>query len=141
MRAIVYLILILSTTAVLSGCIKKSGYYDAGQKKRIEQLTNKKWERDYRSTYYGYDVHEIWCFGDNGKGAWRTITTYTDGGIRDTTTYFSWAFTTPQFNVIYEEKNGNNKKRKHSEIGIAFSSFFVDAWYQTSIHKRKSSVA
>lgn len=59
MRAIVYLILILSTTAVLPGCIKKSGYYDAGQKKRIEQLTNKKWERDYRSTYYGYDVHEI----------------------------------------------------------------------------------
>lgn len=33
MRAIVYLILILSTTVVLSGCIKKSGYYDAGQKK------------------------------------------------------------------------------------------------------------
>lgn len=101
MRAIVYLILILSTTVVLSGCIKKSGYYDAGQKKRIEQLTNKKWERDYRSTYYGYDVHEIWRFGDNGKGSWRTIRTYTDGGIRDTTTYFSWAFTTPQFNVIY----------------------------------------
>ena len=30
---------------------------------------------------------------------------------------------------------------KNGEIGIAFSSFFVDAWYQTSIHKRKSSVA
>lgn len=43
--------------------------------------------------------------------------------------------------IILKRKMKTTKKRKHSEIGIAFSSFFVDAWYQTSIHKRKSSVA
>lgn len=101
MRAIIHFILMLSASAALSGCIEKSGYYDVGQKKKIEQLTGKKWERDYRMTYNGYDVHETWVFNDNGKGSWRTIESYADGGKRDTTTYFSWAFTTPQFNVIY----------------------------------------
>lgn len=50
---------------ILSSCIEKVGYYDAGQESIIEKLTDKKWERDHHAKLDNgeeFDVHEIWFF-------------------------------------------------------------------------------
>ena len=56
MRAIVYLILILSTTVVLSGCIKKSGYYDAGQ----DVYKRQAYDRDFH-TLFLFVMYSFFC--------------------------------------------------------------------------------
>lgn len=89
---------------ILSSCIEKVGYYDAGQESIIEKLTDKKWERDHHAKLDNgeeFDVHEICFFSKNGNGSYKSITTYKTGEEKEKITYFKWTFTTPDFSVIY----------------------------------------
>lgn len=86
-------------------CAEKTGYYEPNEQKIIDNLTkNKSWERDYHAELDNgekFDVHERWIFKDNGTGSCQNITLYENGESKEMTTYFHWAFSTPNFSVIY----------------------------------------
>lgn len=89
---------------ILTGCAEKTGYVEPGQQVIIDNLTDKKWERDYHAKLDNgeeFDVHEIWVFEDTGKGSFKTITTYNNEKKEEIITYFNWAFTTPNYDIIY----------------------------------------
>lgn len=90
---------------VLTGCVEKTGYYDSGEQRIIDNLTkNKSWEREYHTKLDNgeeFDVHEIWIFKDNGSGSFKNITTYENGKSNEVINYFRWSFTIPNFGVIY----------------------------------------
>lgn len=89
---------------LLVSCVEKEGYYDPGQSSIIDALTEKSWKREYHIKLDNgdeFDESSIWVFQKNGKGSWKTITTYQNGEEKEIITYFNWAFTTPNFNVIY----------------------------------------
>lgn len=101
MKTLFYVFLLI----LLNSCVEKTGYYEAGQKEIIDNLTNNKsWERNYHAKLDNgdeMDVHESWTFKDNASGSYKSITTYEDGRVHNNQTYFNWSFTTPDFSVIY----------------------------------------
>ena len=97
----VFFVLLLT---ILTGCAEKTGYVEPGQQTIIDKLTEKKWERDHHAKLDNgeeFDVHEIWIFKNTGKGSYKTITVYENGEEKEIITYFNWAFTTPNFAIIY----------------------------------------
>lgn len=97
----IFFVLLLATS---TGCIEKNGYYEPGQQAIIDNLTDKKWEREYYVPLENgqeLDIHEICSFDITGKGYYKTITTYDNGEKEETMTYFNWAFTIPNFSIIY----------------------------------------
>lgn len=98
------LLFLFMLSIAFASCMEKTGHYDPGQQKVINDLTGKYWERDYHAKLDNgeeLDIHEAWMFKDNGNGSCRNVTTYESGHSEETTTYFHWSFTTPNFNVIY----------------------------------------
>lgn len=86
-------------TLFLVSCVEKKGYYDPGQNRIIDALTEKSWESEYNSDEF--NESSIWVFHKNGKGSWKRITTYQNGEKEEKVTYFNWTFTLPNFKVIY----------------------------------------
>ena len=64
--------------------------------------------------------HEFWRFSDNGKGSYKTISTYEDGNKEEIVTYFQWSFTTPNFKIIYMDypKYWEIEKLTETELNI-----------------------
>lgn len=91
--------------AFFTSCVEKTGYYEPGEQKIIDNLTkNKSWEREYQPTLNNvekHNIHEIWIFKDNGSGSYKVITTFENGKTKENITYFKWGFTIPNFSVIY----------------------------------------
>lgn len=97
--------LALGILCLLAGCVEKSGYYDEGQQKTIDDLTrNNGWERSYHRTSFDskeYDVYELWTFKSDGTGSSKSVLTYDDGERTENSYYFRWSFTIPNFKIIY----------------------------------------
>jgi hypothetical protein len=102
-RSYIYLSFII--LSFLSGCIEKSGYYDDGQQKVIDDLTkNKGWERTYHMTSHDgreCDIYELWTFKDDASGSRKSVRNYDDGETEENTIYFRWSFTIPNFSIVY----------------------------------------
>ncbi len=90
---------------MLVGCAERNGYYEPGEQTIIDNLTkNKSWEREYHAKLDNgeeFDVQEIWTFKEDGSGSCKNRTMYEDGRSEENITYFHWAFSTPNFSVIY----------------------------------------
>lgn len=96
---------LLAMLFLLVGCVEKTGYYDAGQQQVIDNLTkNKGWERTHHMTSYDgreCDVYELWIFKSDATGSRKFVWTYEDGEENENMSYFRWAFTIPNFSIIY----------------------------------------
>lgn len=91
-------------SVMLAGCVEKNGYYEPAEQAIIDNLTNKSWERYYHAKLDNgeeFDIHEIWKFNNDTSGSHKTITTYDNGEKEEIITYFHWAFTIPNFSIIY----------------------------------------
>lgn len=103
-------------------CVEKNGYYEPGQEETISLLVDKTWEREYPVDLNGkkFMCHEFWRFSDNGKGSYKTISTYEDGKKEEIVTYFQWSFTTPNFKIIYMDypKYWEIEKLTETELNI-----------------------
>lgn len=95
----------LLSILLLIGCAEKNGYYEPAEQAIIDNLTKDKgWERYYHTKLDNgleLDVHEIWIFKSTGNGSCKNITTYENGKSEENVTYFHWAFSNPDFSVIY----------------------------------------
>lgn len=96
---------LISLLMIAVSCVEKNGYYEPAEQTIIDNLTkNKSWERSYHAKLDNgeeLDIQERWIFNSNGNGSCKNITTYANGNVEENVTYFHWAFSTPDFSVIY----------------------------------------
>lgn len=98
----VFYVLVLVFASI--SCVEKTGYYELNQREIIDNLVNSNWTRSYYAKLDNgeeFDVEEIWAFKEDGSGYCKNRTIYKDKGTDEKITYFHWAFTTPNFDIIY----------------------------------------
>lgn len=93
---------------LVTSCAEKTGYYNPGEESIVTNLVSNSWERIYQDNLNGqkYTTHESFVFKNDGSGHEKSVTTYDNGKTEENIAYFHWAFTTPNYAVIYIDSRG-----------------------------------
>lgn len=102
MKQIQLYISALISVLLLAGC-QRSGYYEEGEQKIIDDLTQKNWTRNYKFDFDGktYEGQETYTFKKDGSVTLKVKEVDSDGKVHETTRTHQWAFYTPDFSVLY----------------------------------------
>ena len=98
------MILFLSLLAFLSSCVERVGYYDNGEQGIIDNLIDKKWERNYEymdPKGEKYTTYETYIFKKDGTCSSKFVHISQSGKTNEQTINSRWAFYTPNFSVLY----------------------------------------